>query len=117
MTHSLSAAKRHRQSLKRRDRNRARVSTARTSLKRARVAIASGSEEESAAAIREAASVLDRTAQKGSLHPNTAARYKSRLARAQNKALSGEAVEAAPKKRSRAASGTKKTAARSRKKS
>lgn len=116
MTHSLSAAKRHRQSLKRHDRNRPRMTAARTSLKKARAAIASGSEEESTAAIRTASAVLDRAAQKRTIHPNTAARYKSRLTRAQNKSLSGEAVEAAPKKRTRAAA-AKKTATRTRKKS
>ncbi len=79
--HSLSAIKRHRQSVRRRERNRARRTAARGAVRRARELIASGNQEEAQAAVREAASVLDRAARKGVIHPNNAARRKSRLMR------------------------------------
>jgi small subunit ribosomal protein S20 len=71
---SSSAKKRTRQARRRAARNRARKSAVKTALKKARQ---SRTEE----AVREAASVLDRAAGKGLLHPNQAARKKSRLAK------------------------------------
>jgi small subunit ribosomal protein S20 len=89
--------KRHRQSLRRRERNRGRTSAARSAVRQAREAIAGGNHEEATAAISKAASVLDRAAQKGTLHPNNAARRKSRLVRALRRA--DAPVEEAPKRR------------------
>ncbi|HEX9269231.1 MAG TPA: 30S ribosomal protein S20 [Candidatus Limnocylindria bacterium] len=56
-------------------------SSARTAVKRARVAIAAGAAD-AADAVRDAASALDRAAKRKGIHPNAAARRKSRLAKA-----------------------------------
>ena len=57
-------------------RNRAQRSALRTALKRVREATAAGAAQAYAAAVR----LLDRAARKGLIHPNNAARHKSRLA-------------------------------------
>ncbi len=115
MPHPRSASKRHRQSLRRRERNRARRGAARTAVRQARELIEGGAPEEAQTAIREAASILDRAARKGVLHPNNAARRKSRLMR-RFKASQAPASEeaAAPKRRARAATGTRGSGARTR---
>ena len=110
MAHTLSALKRHRQSLRRGARNRARITAARTAVRQARETIAGGNREEAEAAINKAASVLDRAAQKGTLHPNNASRRKSRLMRMLHRAEAP--VEEAPKKRRT----TKATGSRTKKK-
>jgi small subunit ribosomal protein S20 len=74
-----SAIKAHRQSIKRRLRNRAVKSATKTAIKRATDTIASGDIDAAREAVRAAISTLDRAAQKGVLHPNNAARRKSRL--------------------------------------
>jgi small subunit ribosomal protein S20 len=71
-----SAEKRMRTSEIRATRNRAFRSKLRTALKRVRSAPNSG---EGATALREASSLLDRAARKRIIHPNKAARAKSRL--------------------------------------
>jgi small subunit ribosomal protein S20 len=83
-----SAAKAHRQSLKRRQRNRAVKSFTKTMLKKAEEALASGDAQAAQEAVRAAISALDRAAKKGVLHPNNVARHKSRLASRLN-ALTG----------------------------
>ncbi len=75
---SLSVKKRIRQAIKARQRNKAIRSAMRTAIKRVRLA---RNREEAEEAFARAVSVIDRTAQKGVIHKNTAARYKSRLAR------------------------------------
>jgi small subunit ribosomal protein S20 len=105
---SLSPAKRHRQSLRRRERNRARRGAARSAVRHARELIAAGAKDEAETAIREASSILDRAARKGVLHPNNASRRKSRLARQLKTQLLAPAEEAGPaKRRARAAAGTR----------
>ena len=74
-----SAAKAHRQSLKRRLRNRAVQSATKTAIKSAVASLAGGDLEVARDQVRAAISTLDRAAQKGVLHPNNAARHKSRL--------------------------------------
>jgi small subunit ribosomal protein S20 len=74
-----SQIKRNRQNLKKRERNRLFRGAARTSVKKAREAVETGKPKEREAAVAEAISVLDRTAQKGVVHKNNAARRKSRL--------------------------------------
>jgi small subunit ribosomal protein S20 len=74
-----SAEKAHRQSIKRRLRNRAVKSATKTAVKRANEAIASGDVDVSRDAVRAALRSLDRAAQKGVIHPNNAGRRKSRL--------------------------------------
>ena len=96
-----SAAKAHRQSVRRRLRNRAVKSATKTAVKRANEIIASGDIEASREAVRAAISTLDRAAQKGVLHPNNAGRHKSRLLLRYNAsvaALQTPAAEAPPRK-------------------
>lgn len=74
-----SAEKAHRQSLKRRLRNRAFKSATKTAVNKANIAIVSGDLDAAREATRAALVALDRAAQKGVLHSNNAARHKSRL--------------------------------------
>ncbi len=118
MARSASGLKRHRQSLRRRERNRARQTVARTTVRRAREQIAAGTQEEAQAAVRAAASILDKAARRRVIHPNTAARRKSRLMRQVN-AMEAPSEKAAPAKprarttsKTRAAGPKAKTSAR-----
>jgi small subunit ribosomal protein S20 len=74
-----SAEKRMRTAAKRAARNKAQRSRLRTAIKKARQADAA---ESAATTYVEAKSLLDRAARKGLIHPNKAARLKSKLARA-----------------------------------
>jgi small subunit ribosomal protein S20 len=65
-------------SARKRQVNRAVVSAARTSVRRSEGLIAGGANE-SPQAVQNTVSALDRAAQKGVIHPNNAARRKSRL--------------------------------------
>ncbi|MBI2912623.1 MAG: 30S ribosomal protein S20 [Chloroflexi bacterium] len=87
-----SAAKAHRQSLKRRLRNRAVRSQTKTALKQAVVRIASGDLEAAREEVRAAISTLDTAVRKGVLHPNNAARRKSRLLLKYNAAIAAVQV-------------------------
>ena len=114
MTHSLSAAKRWRASIQRRDRNRPIRSAARTHVSKATALIAkSGPQEEAAAALQQAVRALDKAAEKGVIHPNNAARRKSRLMKKYQAFLAPapaeEAKEEAPKRRRRAPAKATKT--------
>lgn len=80
MAHHKSAIKRWHQSLRERDRNRARRSLARTSVRRLREAVADGDEAKAKAALSEAFSALDRAAKMGAIHTGKADRTKRRLA-------------------------------------
>ncbi len=84
-----SAQKRHRQSLKRRMINRSRKSTIKTFTKKAVAAVGAGAEN-AAELHRKAESLLDKAAKGSTLHKNTAARKKSRLAKALNKARAAQ---------------------------
>ncbi len=100
-----SAAKAHRQSLKRRLRNRMVRSATRTTVKKAETAIAAGEPEAAREAVRAAMSNLDRAAKKGVIHANAAARRKSRLVLKYNAAvaaLQAQPAEAEAPKRGRA---------------
>ena len=109
MAHSKSALKRWRQNEQHRERNKGVRSGARTAVKKAHTAIEDGSDD-AQAAIREAASILDRAAKGNVVHKNAVARHKSRMARHANKlAGAATAVAEAPKKTRRAPA--KKTAA------
>jgi len=81
VAHTLSARKRVRQTAKRRERNRDRKREIRLELKKMQAAIAGGDKAAAAAELKKAQQVLDRIAARGSIHPNTAARRKSRMAR------------------------------------
>src|SRR2546426_5102489 len=67
-----SAAKAHRQSVKRRLRNRAVKTATKTAIKRANESIAGADLDAAREAVRAAISSLDRAASKGVLHPNNA---------------------------------------------
>lgn len=77
MPNNPAAEKRMRQEQKRRLHNRSVKSIVKTQVTKARQAIATGAEAE--ASVRAAISKLDRAAKKGVIHPNNAARRKSRL--------------------------------------
>lgn len=80
MPNTSSAAKRARQSERRRQRNQAIKSATRTAVRKAREALESGDVQLAITRLQAAASALDRAARKGVIHPNQAARRKSRLA-------------------------------------
>lgn len=80
MAHSLSAKKRIRQNEKRRSRNRARRSVLRGRLRAVRDALIHSELENAEKAYYQACKVLDREADRGLIHRNSAARQKSRLA-------------------------------------
>jgi small subunit ribosomal protein S20 len=82
MPNSKSAAKRHRQSLVRRDRNRAEKSKIKTQVKKVREAIAAGDVTKAEAEFRATAKTIDKAAAKGVVHANLAGRVKSRLSAA-----------------------------------
>ena len=79
MPNHKSAEKRVRQSEKRRVINRSHRTKVRTYIKKLRSALESGSQQDVAQILPEAMSVIDKSVQKGVLHANAAARYKSRL--------------------------------------
>ena len=79
MPNHKSAEKRVRQSEKRRVINRSHRSKVRTYIKRLRAALDSGKSEEVQKTLPEVMSVIDKSVQKGVMHKNAAARYKSRL--------------------------------------
>ncbi len=81
MANHASAAKRARQSIKRNTLNRARVSAMRGAVKKVEVAIAAGDAAAAAAALKKAEPALVRTAQKGVIKRETAARKVSRLSK------------------------------------
>jgi len=80
--HTKSAAKRLRQSLERREHNRAVRRSLRTQCRKVREAIAAGDAPKAESELRLAAVKLDRAATRGTIHRNSAARTKSRLSAA-----------------------------------
>jgi small subunit ribosomal protein S20 len=82
MPNSKSAAKRHRQSLVRRARNRARKSEIKTRVRKVREAITAGNVAQAESELRLTAKTVDRAAAAGIVHDNLAARVKSRLSAA-----------------------------------
>ena len=90
MPNVKSAEKRMRTAEKRAARNKTQRSRLRTAVKKARLA---DSAEEVTAAFKEAKSLLDRAARKNLVHPNKAARLKSRLAKqARAQGAAGDAL-------------------------
>ncbi len=80
MANTKSARKRAEKSALQRDKNRAARSKMRTLIKKARTAVAAG--DGNSEVVATAVSGLDVAASKGLIHRNTAARTKSRLAKA-----------------------------------
>ena len=69
--------------------NAAQKSALRTSIKKAKTAIANN-DANTAAIVKEASVSIDKAVTKGHLHKNTAARKKSRLAKAMNRAQAAQ---------------------------
>lgn len=87
MANIKSAQKRARQNGKRQDRNNTLRASARTAVKKARTAIEAGDADAASAAVYRAELALDRAASKGAIHKNNAARRKSRVTKAYNRAF------------------------------
>lgn len=81
MPNIKSAVKRMRLNEINRIRNRSRRSRMRTEIKKFRSLVEQGQIEEARTLLPSVFSVIDKTVQKGVVHANTAARYKSRLAK------------------------------------
>ena len=81
MPNHKSAEKRVRQNEKRRDVNRSNRSGLRTQIKKLRTALAASDKNQSQELLTPTVSAIDKAVNKGILHKNTAARYKSRLSR------------------------------------
>ncbi len=79
MPNHKSAEKRQRQNEKRRDINRSHRSRLRTEIKRLRAALDGGDKDAIQEVYAATVSAIDKSVNKGVLHRNAAARYKSRL--------------------------------------
>jgi small subunit ribosomal protein S20 len=79
MPNTKSAAKRLRQNVARRARNRSIKSAVRSQMRKVREAIKAGDIDKAEQEFRLAAQKLDKAAGKNAIHGNTAARLKSRL--------------------------------------
>lgn len=82
MANHKSAEKRIRQNAKRRLNNRQKLTRMRTAVKKLRAAVAEGDQKAAQELLQPTLSIVDRTAQKGVIHGNKAARTKSRLVHA-----------------------------------
>jgi small subunit ribosomal protein S20 len=82
MANIKSQIKRNKQNAKRAERNKAVRTALKTSTKKVRQAVAAGDAEAAGARVREASRAIDKAAGKGIVHARTAARRKSRLAKA-----------------------------------
>ena len=86
MANTKSAEKRMRQSAARRERNRGARSEMRSAVRKVRGAAAGGDAKTAQEALASAIETIDRSAKKGVVHRNAAARTKSRLVKAVNRA-------------------------------
>ena len=84
MANHPSALKRYRQSQHRRAINQMNRHKLKTQMKRLRAAIATGKAAEAKPLLPQTFSLIDKSVQKGVITRNTAARYKSRLAKTVN---------------------------------
>lgn len=81
MAHSLSAKKRIRQNAKNRARNKWRLRSMRNAIREFIDKVAHGTEKEANEAFAKVSKVVDRSAAKGVIHKNQAARRKSRMSK------------------------------------
>ncbi len=81
MAHHKSAIKRARQSEEQRQRNRSRKTRMKSVIRSLEEAIASKSKENAADQLKQAVSIIEKTASEGVIHRNTASRKISRLTR------------------------------------
>ena len=79
MANHFSALKRARQTEKRTAQNRSNASRFRTALRKFRQALASGNKAQAQKLFPETVSLIDKAVRKGTIHKNTASRYKARL--------------------------------------
>ena len=79
MPNHKSSEKRVRQNEKRRAVNRSNRSNLRTQIKKLRATVAASDKNQSVELLMPTVSAIDKAVNKGILHKNTAARYKSRL--------------------------------------
>ena len=79
MANHKSALKRVRQNVKRNEINRANRSKLRTQIKKLRGALGTSDKTASGELLNPTVSLIDKAVNKGIIHKNTAARYKSRL--------------------------------------
>lgn len=79
MPNHKSSEKRVRQNEKRRNINRSNRSRVRTQIKKLRSALSASDKSLSQELLNPTVSIIDKAVNKGILHKNTAARYKSRL--------------------------------------
>ncbi len=86
MGKSKSAAKRHKQSLKKRIRNRHIRSSVKTAVKEVRAVVAEGAAANAVETLSKAVSIIARAGSKGVLHKKTVARKVARLSKAVHKA-------------------------------
>ena len=84
MAHSLSAKKRVRQNAKRNVINRARKSMVKTQMKHFLTALDAGDAAQAAEQYKALSTKLDKVASTSTMHKNTAARIKSRMAKRLN---------------------------------
>lgn len=87
MAHSLSAKKRMRQNVNRRGINRWRKTQVKETVRQFEEAVESGDKTKAAEQLKQVYKRLDKVAAGKTIHKNTAARKKSRLARRMNKAM------------------------------
>lgn len=85
MPHHKSAIKRVRQAPRLLERNRAARSTFRTALKKLDKALVEGKKEDVQVLVQPTLEIIGKTAKKGLIHRNKAARHQSRLAKKLNK--------------------------------
>ncbi len=79
MANHKSAEKRVRQNVKRNEINRSNRSKLRTQIKKLRAALTAADKKQSGELLNPTVSLIDKAVNKGLIHKNTAARYKSRL--------------------------------------
>lgn len=91
MANTKSSKKDLRRIAKRRVRNLAAKSALKTYIKKVRTSVTAGDATATQAALTVAVKNLDKAAQRGIIHKNQAARRKSRIAKAANKALAAKA--------------------------
>jgi small subunit ribosomal protein S20 len=98
VAHSISAKKRVRQNARRRARNRARKEVLKDAIKTFTAAWTAGDVNKAETEFRSATRRIDKVAAKGTIHKNTAARKRSRLARKLNALKAGGGAKGATAK-------------------
>ena len=93
MANTKSSKKDMRRSARKRILNTSVKSALKTYIKKVRVVAATGEAEATKTALVSAVSALDKASQRGVIHKNQAARRKSRIAKAANKAAAAAAAK------------------------